>query len=151
MGTVPHFDPCFWKRFVPRYENMKDIWILWIWWRRKRTSFELWSSEKFQQRKFMQFHNNPSIGGSFCGLILDVFGHMQKHKSTVTKVDDFHIDQVSLNTRWQLEMSGDKDSSSCPISLMPIYSISECSFSKYGCVWKWLVPLNPMVNDHYPY
>ena len=21
----------------------------------------------------------------------------------------------------------------------------------YGCVWKWLVPLNPMVNDHYPY
>ena len=21
----------------------------------------------------------------------------------------------------------------------------------YGFVWKWLVPLNPMVNDHYPY
>ena len=54
-------------------------------------------------------NNNSSIDGSLCGLILDVFGHMQKHKSMVTKVDDFHIDQVSLNTRWQLEMSGDKD------------------------------------------
>ena len=25
MGTVPHFDPCFLKRFVPRCENMKDM------------------------------------------------------------------------------------------------------------------------------
>ena len=23
--------------------------------------------------------------------------------------------------------------------------------NEHGCVWKWLVPLNPMVNDHYPY
>ena len=25
------------------------------------------------------------------------------------------------------------------------------AYFKYGCVWKCWVPLNPMVNDHYPY
>ena len=27
----------------------------------------------------------------------------------------------------------------------------QCTRFLHGCVWKWLVPLNPMVNDHYPY
>ena len=41
-------------------------------------------------------------------------------------------------------VSNEKGSSLCT------YNSHNSHIMSYGCVWKWLVPLNPMVNDHYP-
>ena len=40
---------------------------------------------------------------------------------------------------------------SCPSRARVLRQGQVANVQTGGCVWKWLVPLNPMVNDHYPY